>query len=107
MVNLELWWVLQKHKRQKNPTKTCFEKQAFQPIIKNETTTVRRVTSALATKPLPTFAGKPQPWREEPYLILETGFLWDRSSPELMLLNCGVGEETWESLELQDQTSQS
>ena len=29
-------------------------------------------------------------------------------APELMLLNCGVGEESWESLELQgDQTSQS
>ena len=30
------------------------------------------------------------------------------SAKELMLLNCGVGEDSWESLELQeDQTSQS
>ena len=26
---------------------------------------------------------------------------------ELIVLNCGVGEDSWESLELQDQTSQS
>ena len=34
--------------------------------------------------------------------------LWRRlSAKDLMLLNCGVGEDSWESLELQDQTSQS
>ena len=34
--------------------------------------------------------------------------LWRKlSSEELMLLNCGVGEDSWESLGLQDQTSPS
>ena len=33
---------------------------------------------------------------------------WKLSAKELMLLNCGVGEDSWESLGLQeDQTSQS
>ena len=31
---------------------------------------------------------------------------WGRTK-ELILLNCGAGEDTWESLGLQDQTSQS
>ena len=43
--------------------KTCFEKQAFQPIIKNETTTVRQVTSFCSCYQTP------------PYLCWETSTL--------------------------------
>ena len=41
------------------------------------------------------------------HLVKATVFPIVISTKELMLLNCGVGEDSWESLGLQDQTSPS
>ena len=33
---------------------------------------------------------------------VEGGMIWENSTEELMLLNCGVGEDSWMSLGLQE-----